>query len=152
LGFSLEEVRGLLRKQTLQQSGVFAPVITGNLQGGVCQSGRPPAVDSSGYVYVFTGNTATGGWNGVTDFSESALKLDPSHGLTLVDWFTAGNWQYLDDNDLDLSSSGSLLIPGTGLLTGGGALDVISLLSLLTMIGLRQRRPFDAQTRVTQRR
>jgi hypothetical protein len=107
-------------KQSLQQSGVFATVITGNLQGGVWQSGRPPAVDSSGYVYVFTGNTATGGWNGTTDFSESALKLDPTGGLTLVDWFTAGNWQTLDDNDLDLSSSGPLLIPGTSLLAGGG--------------------------------
>jgi hypothetical protein len=107
-------------KQTLQQSGVFASVITGNLQGGIWQSGRPPAVDSSGYVYVFTGNTATGGWNGVTDFSESVLKLDPSHGLSLVDWFTPGNWQYLDDHDLDLSSSGPLLIPGTSLLAGGG--------------------------------
>ena len=107
-------------KQTLQQSGVFATVITGNLQGGVWQSGRPPAVDSSGYVYVFTGNTATGGWNGTTDFSESVLKLDPTNGLALVDWFTAGNWQYLDDNDLDLSSSGPMLIPGTSLLAGGG--------------------------------
>ncbi len=107
-------------KQTLQQSGVFATVITGNLQGGVWQSGRPPAVDNTGYVYVFTGNTATGGWNGVTDFSESALKLDPANGLALIDWFTAGNWQYLDDNDLDLSSSGPLLIPGTSLLAGGG--------------------------------
>ncbi len=107
-------------KRMLQQTGVFAPVITGNLQGGIWQSGRPLAVDSSGYVYVFTGNTATGGWNGTTDFSESVLKLDPSHGLTLVDWFTAGNWQYLDDNDLDLSSSGPMLIPGTSLLAGGG--------------------------------
>ncbi|MGA2190660.1 MAG: choice-of-anchor D domain-containing protein, partial [Steroidobacteraceae bacterium] len=107
-------------KLTLLQSGVFASVITGNLQGGVWQSGRPPAVDSSGYVYVFTGNTSTGGWNGVTDFSESALKLDPANGLTLVDWFTAGNWQFLDNRDLDLSSSGPLLIPGTSLLAGGG--------------------------------
>ncbi len=107
-------------KQTLQQSGVFATEITGNLQGGVWQSGRPPAVDGSGYVYVFTGNTTAGGWNGTTDLSESVLKLDPTNGLALVDWFTAGNWQYLDDNDLDLSSSGPMLIPGTSLLTGGG--------------------------------
>ena len=107
-------------KATLQQSGAFAPVITGYPQGGVWQAGRPPAVDSSGYVYAFTGNTSTGGWNGVTDFSETALKLDPSQGLALVDWFTPGNWQYLDLNDLDLGSSGPLLIPGTTLLAGGG--------------------------------
>jgi len=107
-------------KQTLQQSGIFAPVTTLNLQGGVWQSGRPPAVDASGYVYLFTGNTRGGGYNGVNDFSESALKLDPANGLALLDWFTAGNWMYLDANDLDLSSSGPLLIPGTALLTGGG--------------------------------
>jgi hypothetical protein len=107
-------------KQTLAQSGVFAPVTTGTLQGGVWQSGRPAAVDSAGYVYVFTGNSQGGGYNGVFDFSESALKLDPATGLSLVDSFTAGNWAYLDANDFDLSSSGPLLIPGTGLLAGGG--------------------------------
>jgi Abnormal spindle-like microcephaly-assoc'd, ASPM-SPD-2-Hydin len=105
-------------KQTLQQSGIFAPVINGKLQGW--QSGRPPAVDSAGDVYVFSGNTNGGGYDGVNDFSESVLKLDPSNGLTLVDWFTPGNWSYLDANDLDLSSSGPLLIPGTSLLAGGG--------------------------------
>ena len=107
-------------KTTLQESGAFAPVTTGYPEGGVWQAGRPPAVDSSGYVYAFTGNTNKGGWNGVTDFSETALKLDPSQGLALVDWFTPGNWYYLDLNDLDLSSSGPLLIPGTTLLAGGG--------------------------------
>jgi hypothetical protein len=107
-------------KTTLQQSGAFAPVTSGYLEGGVWQSGRPPAVDGSGYVYAFTGNTKNGGWNGVTNFSESALKLDPSNGLALIDWFTPGNWQFLDNNDLDLSASGPLLIPGTTLLAGGG--------------------------------
>jgi len=107
-------------KQTLQESASFAPVISGNLQGGVWQSGRPPAVDSAGYVYLFTGNSKAGGYNGVNNFSESVLKLDPANGLNVVDWFTAGNWLYLDNRDLDLSSSGPLLIPGTDLLTGGG--------------------------------
>jgi Abnormal spindle-like microcephaly-assoc'd, ASPM-SPD-2-Hydin len=107
-------------KLTLQQSGVFATVTTGNRGGGVWQSGRPPVVDSSGYVYVFVGNAYGGGYDGVNDFSESVLKLDPANGLKLVDWFTPGNWSYLDANDLDLSSSGPLLIPGTSLLAGGG--------------------------------
>jgi hypothetical protein len=109
-------------KQTLQQSGVFVTVASGNGGGGVWQSGRPPAVDSAGYVYVFSGNAKGGGYgyNGVNDYSESALKLDPSNGLALVDWFTAGNWSDLDIKDLDLSSSGPLLVPGTSLLAGGG--------------------------------
>ena len=49
-------------------------------------------------------------------------------------------------------SSGNGGSSGSGGGSGGGALDVISLLSLLTMIGLRQRRSFDARTRVTKRR
>jgi hypothetical protein len=109
-------------KLTLQQSGVFATVTTGNRGGGVWQSGRPAAVDSSGYVYVFVGNAYGDGYDGINNFSESALKLDPANALGLVDWFTAGNWSYLDNDDLDLSSSGPLLIPGTSpsLLAGGG--------------------------------
>jgi hypothetical protein len=109
-------------KVNLQQSGVFATVTTGSRGGGVWQSGRPPVVDSSGYVYAFVGNAYGSGYNGTTNFSESVLKLDPANGLKLIDWFTPGNWSYLDDNDLDLSSSGPLLIPGTSppLLAGGG--------------------------------
>jgi hypothetical protein len=100
-------------KQTLAQSGVFATVTTGTQGGGVWQSGRPPAVDSAGFVYVFTGNGYTNGYNGTNDFSESALKLDPADGLALVDWFTPKNWSSMDAADNDLSSSGPMLIPGT---------------------------------------
>jgi hypothetical protein len=107
-------------KLTLQQSGVFATVTLGNRGGGVWQSGRPPAVDSAGYVYMFVGNAYGGGYDGVHNFSESVLKFDPSHGLKLLDWFTPGNWMTLDSRDLDLTSSGPLLIPGTTLLAGGG--------------------------------
>jgi hypothetical protein len=107
-------------KQTLQQSGVFATVTTGSRGGGVWQSGRPPVIDSSGYVYLFVGNAYGGGYDGVNNFSESVLKLDPANGLKLLDWFTPDNWSYLDLHDLDLSSSGPLLIPGTTLLAGGG--------------------------------
>jgi hypothetical protein len=103
----------------LQQSGVFATITTSS-GGGVWQSGRPPVVDSSGYVYVFVGNGFGNGYDGVHNFSESVLKFDPSQGLRLLDWFTPGNWSDLDKNDLDLTSSGPLLVPGTTLLTGGG--------------------------------
>jgi hypothetical protein len=107
-------------KSTLAQSGVFATVTTGNRGGGVWQSGRPAVVDSTGFVYVFVGNAYGAGYDGVQNFSESALKLDPAQGLKLVDWFTPGNWSTLDTQDLDFTSSGPLLIPGTNLLAGGG--------------------------------
>jgi Abnormal spindle-like microcephaly-assoc'd, ASPM-SPD-2-Hydin len=111
-------------KLTLQQSGVFATMTAPGSHGGggVWQSGRPPVVDSAGYVYVFVGNAYCCGYDGANNFNESVLKLDPAHGLTLVDWFTPSTWSYMDAHDLDLTSSGPLLIPGTspGLLAGGG--------------------------------
>ena len=127
-------------KTNLLQSGAFATVTTGTtLGGGVWQSGRPPVVDGSGYVYVFVGNafcTSTStdtcsGYGGGNNFSESALKLDPATGLNLVDWFTPGGWASLDEEDLDLSASGPLLIPDTSpsLLAGGGKAGALYVLN-----------------------
>ncbi len=120
-------------KQTLQQSGVIATVTTGGRGGGVWQSGRPPVVDSAGKVYVFTGNGFGGGYDGVSNFSESVLKLDPAAGLQLIDWFTPSNWSSLDAADLDLSSSGPMLIPGTNLLAGGGKSGAFYLLNTASL-------------------
>jgi hypothetical protein len=116
-------------KTTLAQSGIFATVTTGTRGGGVWQSGRPPAVDSSGYVYVFVGNGYTSGYDGVNNFNESALKLDPANGLKLIDWFTPSNWSTMDSVDADLTSSGPMLIPGTSLIAGGGKSGVLYLLN-----------------------
>jgi hypothetical protein len=115
---------------TLQQTGVFVTVPTADHGGAIWQSGRAPAVDSSGYVYLFIGNAWGGNaYNGFDNFSESVIKLDPSSGLTPVDWFTPSNWQFLDVNDQDVSGSGPMLIPGTNLLLGGGKEGVLYLLN-----------------------
>jgi hypothetical protein len=116
-------------KITLAQTGIFATVTTGNGGGGVWQSGRPAVVDRSGFVYLFVGNAFGNGYDGVDDFSESALKLDPAHGLKLIDWFTPSTWSTLDTQDLDLGSSGPLLIPGTNLLAGGSKAGVLYVLN-----------------------
>jgi len=116
-------------KTSLAQTGIYATVTTGNGGGGVWQSGRPPAVDASGFVYVFTGNAYGGGYDGVGDFSETVLKLDPANGLKRVDWFTPSNWANMDVGDLDLSSSGPLLVPGTNLLIAGGKTGVMYVLN-----------------------
>ena len=115
-------------KSTLAQTGSFNTV-TANTGGGIWQSGRPPAVDASGYVYLFVGNAqGSAGYDGTSSFSESIVKLDPSHALTVADWFTPSNWSYLDAHDLDISGSGPMLIPGTTLLTGGGKAGLLYLL------------------------
>ena len=116
-------------KTTLAQSGAFATVTTGTRGGGVWQSGRPPVVDSSGYVYVFVGNGYTAGYDGVNNFNESVLKLNPATGLSLVDWFTPDNWSTMDGEDLDLTSSGPMLIPGTSLIAGGGKTGILYVLN-----------------------
>ncbi len=119
-------------KATLVQNGIFATTTAGATHGGgVWQSGRPPVVDAGGFVYVFTGNGYQGGYDGVSNFSESALRLDPDDGLALVDWFTPSNWGTLDYDDLDLASSGPLLVPNTtpSLLAGGGKQGVLYLLN-----------------------
>ena len=80
-------------------------------------------VDSAGHVYVFVGNGyGCCGYDGAKNFSESVLKLDPANALKLLNWFTPDNWNTLDMNDQDISSSGPLLIPGTNppLIAGGG--------------------------------
>ncbi len=117
-------------KGTLGQTGIFATVTSGNGGAGVWQSGRPPVVDSSGYVYVITGNGYNGiGYDGIHNFSESVLKLDPATGLALKDWFTPSNWLTLDNDDLDFTSSGPMLVPGTSLLVAGGKTGVLYVLN-----------------------
>jgi len=116
-------------KGTLVQSGAFATVLTGTRGGGVWQSGRPPVVDGAGYVYVFVGNGYTAGYDGVSNFAESALKLNPAAGLALVDWFTPGIWSTMDAGDFDLTSSGPMLIPGTNLIVGGGKTGILYVLN-----------------------
>lgn len=115
-------------KTTLQQTGIFATVTGPTNGGGVWQSGRPPVLGGGG-VFVFTGNGYTTGYDGVHNFAETVLKLNPNKGLQLMDWFTPGNWQNLDNADQDLSSSGPLMIPGTRLLAGGGKNGVLYILN-----------------------
>jgi hypothetical protein len=104
---------------TLQQTGAFATTTTTS-GSGVWQSGRPPAIDAAGNAYLFTGNAYGNGYDGINNFSESVLEFETSHGLELYNWFTPANWSYLDAHDLDLTSSGPMLIADTPLLAGGG--------------------------------
>jgi hypothetical protein len=96
---------------TLAKVTVFNTSPTGN-GNSLWMSGQGPAVDASGNIYFGTSN---GTWDGVSNFSESFIKLSPS--LTLEDWFTAANHANLDGGDSDLDTSGPLLIPPGNRLT-----------------------------------
>jgi hypothetical protein len=105
--------------KTLAQVSVLNTSPTGS-EASIWQSGQAPAVDAEGNIYVVTGN---GSWDGVTNFSESFMKLTPK--LKLLDWFTPTNHFALDKADADLDSSGATLIPGTHLVLGGGKEGVL---------------------------
>ena len=82
-----------------------------------------PVADSSGNVYVTTGN---GPWDGQTAFGDSVLKFGPTpvsgaNGtMQPIDYFTPYIYQYMDCNDADLAAGGLLLIPGSTTLIAGG--------------------------------
>jgi hypothetical protein len=54
-------------------------------------------------IFALTGNGTN---NGTTDFADSFIKL--STGLTVLDWFRPPNWPFLEQYDLDPSSSGPI--------------------------------------------
>jgi hypothetical protein len=105
--------------RSLRQTAVFNTTPTGE-EGSIWQSGQAPAVDDRGNLYIVTAN---GTWDGVRNFGESFLKLDPQ--LRLMDWFTPTNHLYLDSIDADLDASGAMLIPGAREVIDGGKQGVL---------------------------
>ncbi|MGA7525324.1 MAG: Ig-like domain-containing protein [Acidobacteriaceae bacterium] len=113
----------------LTQVGVFnsSTVLNGEgtyaSAGGVWMGSGGPVADSSGNVYVTTGN---GPWNGTNAFADSVLKFPktPVSGangtMQPSDYFTPSIYQYMDCNDSDLAAGGLILVPGTTTLIAGG--------------------------------
>jgi IPT/TIG domain len=111
---------GYTASNVQQQSSVFNTSPNGGM-GGIWAGGGAPAVDSSGNIYVTTGNGAFDADNSNmpdNDYGDSVLQLAPSsvstpngENLTLVDWFTPDNQSYLSDNDIDLGSGNPVLLP-----------------------------------------
>jgi Abnormal spindle-like microcephaly-assoc'd, ASPM-SPD-2-Hydin len=94
---------------TLQQAGAYitTPV---DSYGGIWQSGGGPAADSSGNIYVTSGNgpddVATGG----SDYSGAFLKLSTSgNTLAEADYFKPST--KTTDNSYEMSSGGPVLFP-----------------------------------------
>jgi len=78
---------------------------------GVWQGGGGIAADAEGDLYL---NTANGRFDipaGGVEWGDTILKLNPTSGLTVADYFTPFS-QYTDDSeDLDLGSGGVMLLP-----------------------------------------
>ena len=100
---------------TLAQVGVFNTSPNGNM-AGVWMSGAGPAFDAAGNLIVTTGN---GTFDGVTEFGESIIKLEP-RSLRVLDYFTPSNFNTLNDFDLDFGTQGPTMLPSTNLMVAGG--------------------------------
>lgn len=108
---------------TLTQIAAFSPTpdgsSSGGLEGGIWMSGAAPAADANGNVYLSVGN---GTFDDVTDaippvapnddFGDSVLKLSLSNNsLSLADFFAPNDQMILDNGDIDLGSTGVVLLP-----------------------------------------
>jgi outer membrane protein assembly factor BamB len=86
-------------------------------KGGIWQAGNGPAADEAGNVYVMTGN---GAFEPGKQFGSNLVKFSPD--LKKVEWFAPANVDLLnaDALDIDLGSSGPVLLPGSDEAIGGG--------------------------------
>jgi len=112
---------------TLAQLAVFNANPDGS-RAGIWMAGGAPAVDSLGNLYLSTGN---GTFDGNSqnppdnDFGDSVLRIGTSAGISIDDWFTPYDQNFLNAQDLDVASSGVVVLPDQGsgpahLLVAGG--------------------------------
>ena len=103
-------------ENTLAQVGVLNLEPNGN-DGGIWAAGSGPAADTSGNIYLLTGNgtfdTALTAnrfpLNG--DFGNAFVKIATSGALSVADYFTMTNTVSESGSDTDLGSGGLLLLP-----------------------------------------
>jgi len=79
-------------------------------QGSFWMGGAAPAADADGNIYAISANGRFDANTNGLDLGNSVLKLT-SPGLALLDYFTPFNQKDLDRNDVDLGSSGAVLLP-----------------------------------------
>jgi hypothetical protein len=80
-------------------------------EGGIWLGAAAPSVDSSGDIYVASGN---GSFDSSHDWGDSLLKLSSAtSGLGVLDSFTPSIQAFLDSNDFDFGTGGVLLLPNS---------------------------------------
>ncbi|HTW57383.1 MAG TPA: hypothetical protein VMD99_04610 [Terriglobales bacterium] len=97
---------------TLQQLAVLDVGPTQSATPGIWMAGAGPSVDSSGNIYLATGEGMFDYGVGGLDYGDTLMKVNlNSTGFNLVDYFTPYNQAYLSENDLDLGSGTLVLLP-----------------------------------------
>ena len=107
---------GINGQNTLVQTSVLDITPNGD-DGGIWQSGGAPAVDGSGTIFLLDGNGTfdttftTSGFPVNGDFGNGFLKIATSGGLQVTDFFEPFDTVTESNNDEDLGSGGSMLLP-----------------------------------------
>jgi hypothetical protein len=78
-------------------------------EGGIWMNGDGPATDASGDIYFVTGNGLFDANGGGRDYGDSYERL--SAGGIVMGYFTPHEQADLDSGDIDLGSSGALVLP-----------------------------------------
>ena len=120
---------------TLERVSVFNSTPGGN-EGAFWQSGRAPAADDDGSIYLVNGN-GTAGLK--SNCGNSILRLDRK-GSSIADFFTPYDVADLNDSDSDLMA-GPLLIPGTKFVLASGKAGVIYVLDRTNVDTVRRTTP-----------
>jgi hypothetical protein len=108
-------------ENTLTRKSLYITTPNGGL-GGFWMSGSGIAADSSGNIYIATGNgTFDTSDVPATEVGGTILKLGTTNQiLTLLDYFTPQDQAYLNSSDFDLGSGGVLVLPNLNLLVQAG--------------------------------
>ena len=88
----------------------------GESQGAVWMGGAAPVVDSSGDIWVSTGNGSVDSSSQPYDNSDSMLELSPSPKL--LQFFAPTTWATDNSQDLDMSTAPALLNDGQVIVAG----------------------------------
>lgn len=97
--------------ETLGQTGAFLVTPDGT-RASIWQGGSGPAADEFGNIYVVTANGTYDGPESKNDYGDSVLKMGwNGSSFEVLDYFTPQNQLALMQQDLDLGSSGALILP-----------------------------------------
>ena len=103
-------------------------------EGGIWLGGNGVSTDGT-YLYTVVAN---GNWNADVgrNYGSSAIRLDPTNGLTVTTWFTPYDYDDLNADDTDLGTTAAVLIPDTNLMVFGSKAGKIYLVNRDDMGGL----------------
>ncbi len=103
-------------ESTLAQVGVLSLEPNGN-DGGIWAAGSGPAADTTGNVFLLTGNgtfdttLTANGFPSQGDYGNAFVKIPTSGSLAVSDYFTMSNTVSESGGDTDLGSGGLMLLP-----------------------------------------